>query len=119
MSRFKQRRCCKLNENSRLICDSRVTNCIRYLCVGEYEFAGTVDMTAKSKSITCFGLGNCEAVPLEVVPDITYGTGAPTQQTMKDAAPRSVNMNGIEKVSIGATQKINLRTLCCVKKWFV
>jgi hypothetical protein len=92
----KRGRCCKLKEADGCKNLPRYLKWLRYCDSSEYESIGTVDMDATSKSVTCFGVGNCEIV---------------------NFAPAQHNMNEVPIPST-ATKKVYVRTLCHVGKHY-
>lgn len=119
----KRGRCCNLKEKAE-VCNGRVWNCCRYLVPSEYESIGSVDMTAKTHSITCFGCGNCEIVPLHTATTTPLMVTAPSQMSMDRPSTvrppqQLIEMEGMEIVPLSATKKIHVRTMCCVRKYYV
>ncbi len=94
---FKRGRCCRLKDADGCKHIPQYFKCLRYCDPSEYESIGTVDMDATSKSVTCFGVGNCEIVNI-----------VPTQHAMNNETAPST-----------ATKKVYVRTLCHVGNHFI
>ncbi len=88
----KRGRCCKLIDVNLNSCCSP----FRYLQPSEYEFCFKVD-NLRTKSCTCFGLGNCEVIPINqtksnvVVPVQEVMNEIMTMEVTKEESPENIS----------------------------
>lgn len=103
----KRGRCCKLSyENKDIYC-----SLCRYLQPSKYEFCCKVD-SVRSKSCTCFGLGNCEIIPIK---KSNSSSVVPVQEMMDNIT--TVNVEEKE-VPINITGIVRIRSMFGEKTTF-
>lgn len=127
-------RCCKLYDKYQ-DCSPDCMNCCRYVNPLEYEFIGKIDMNLKTSSMTCFGVGNCEIVPLQDMPGDLVDTSSniqpqnattisivPQQQIMSAGIGKDVPIvqapEGFDVVPANAHYRMHVRSIAYVGKTY-